>query len=144
MTLSGFFKENYRSVRLSKEVNRLLFIKTKGHFKLPPFGTGNFLNLTKEDAVKTGFNDIVVIPLYDGIFQSDRDKVTLELVQLSINEPTVFYTKKNDVDKGISYNKKIFVNPTLKDTVSWDEITNSDLHYTKQWIDNLTKKLYTL
>lgn len=140
MTLSGFFKENYRTVRLSKEVERLLFIKMKGHLQLPPYDYGYFLNLTKEDAAKTGFNDIVVIPLYDGIFQSDKDKVTLELVQLSINEPTVFYTKKNDVDKGISYNKKIFVNPTLKDTVSWDEITNSDLHYTKQWTDNLNNE----
>ncbi|RZL38465.1 MAG: hypothetical protein EOO96_02855, partial [Pedobacter sp.] len=137
MTLSGIFKENYRSVRLSKEVNRLLFVKTKGHLQLPPYGSGNFLNLTEEDATKTGFKDILVISLTDNVFQSDKNKVTLELVQLSANEPTVFYTKQNDIDKSISYNKSVFSNPTLKDTVSWSEITNSDLHYTKQWIDNL-------
>lgn len=137
MTLSGFFQENYRTVKLGKEVERLLFIKMKGHFQLPPYDYGYFLNLTKEDALKTGFNDIVVLPLNEGFSQSDKDKVTLELVPLSVNEPTIFYTKQNNVDKGISYNKRIFANPTLKDTVSWDEITNSDFHYTKQWIDNL-------
>ena len=137
MTLSGFFKENYRTIKLSKEVKRLLFTKMKGHFQMPPFDYGYFLNLTKEDALKTGFNDILVIPLNEGVVQSDKDKVTLELVPLSVNEPSVFYTKQNNVDKGISYSKTIFSNPTLKDTVSWDEITNSDFHYTKQWIDNL-------
>jgi len=135
--LSGYFKENYRSVKLSQEVYRLLFIKTKGHLKLPPYDSGYFLNLTKEDSTKTGFGDIMVIPLYDGIIQNDDDKVTLELIPLSVNAPSVFFTKQNDVDKRISYTERIFTNPTLKDTVSWNEITNSDLYHTKQWIDNL-------
>ena len=137
MTLSGFFKENYRTIKLSKEAERLLFIKMKGHFQMPPFDYGYFLNLTKEDALKTGLNDILVIPLNVGFAQSDKDKVTLELIPLSANEPSVFYTKQNNVDKGIGYSKKIFSNPTLKDTVCWDDITNSDFHYTKEWIDNL-------
>jgi hypothetical protein len=137
MTLSGFFKENYRTIKLGKEMERLLFIKMKGHLQMPPFGDAYFLNLTKEDALKTGFNDILVIPLNAGVTQSDKDKVTLDLVPLSANEPTVFYTKQNNVDKGIGYNKSIFTNPTLKDTISWDEFANSDFHYTKEWIDNL-------
>lgn len=137
VTLSGFFKENYRTVKLSKEVERMLFISLKGHLPMPSYKSGYFFNLSKEDALKTGFTDILVMPLNEDVYQSDKDKFTLELLPLSINEPTVFYTKPNHIDKGLSYDKRIFSNPTLKDTISWDEITNSDFHYTKEWIDNL-------
>lgn len=137
ITVSGVFKENYRAVRLSDEVNRLLFIKTKGHLKLPEYGNGYFLNLTKEDASRLGFDDILVIPLRSEIYQSDKNLVKLDLVQLSENEPSVFYTKQSKADSEATYVTKIFENPSLKDTVDWNEITRSDLLYTKQWIDNL-------
>ncbi|RZL66517.1 MAG: hypothetical protein EOO93_05760 [Pedobacter sp.] len=137
ITVSGVFKENYRAVRLSNEVNRLLFIKTKGHLKLPEYGNGYFLNLTKEDAARVGFDDILVIPLRSEIYQSDKNLVKLDLVQLSENEPSVFYTKQSKADSEATYGTKIFENPSLKDTVDWNEITQADLLYTKQWIDNL-------
>lgn len=36
--LRGYFKENYRSVQLSKQTQRLLFVKTKGNVVIPRWG----------------------------------------------------------------------------------------------------------
>jgi hypothetical protein len=110
----------------------------KGHVQLPPFENGYVLTLTKEDSSRTGFSDIIVLPLLSAeIYKRDEDTVKLELVALGENAPGVFYTRQNDVVKGISYNRRIFTHPTLRDTVEWGDMTGSGYQYTKEWIDNL-------
>lgn len=48
ITVTGEFKESYRWVRLSSNVERVLFVLEKGDFLLPE--RGYFLKLSEKDA----------------------------------------------------------------------------------------------
>ena len=62
ITVTGEFKESYRWVRLSSNVERVLFVLEKGDFLLPE--RGYFLKLSEKDAERLDTSHILVIPLF--------------------------------------------------------------------------------
>ena len=137
--LSGYFKENYRSVRLSKQTQRLLFVKMKGNVVIPQWGY--YSNLIPADAEKTGLKDILVIAT-DGedYVQSDTQLQTIVGVRLSNIDNGIFIDiskKKATDEKLISILKK----PSKTDTLNYNSIYNdNDFRLTKQWIDVVDNK----
>ena len=137
--LSGYFKENYRSVRLSKQTQRLLFVKMKGNVVIPQWGY--YSNLIPADAEKTGLKDILVIAT-DGedYVQSDTELQTIVGVRLSNIDNGIFIDiskKKATDEKLISILKK----PSKTDTLNYNSIYNdNDFRLTKQWIDVVDNK----
>ena len=132
--LRGYFKENYRSVQLSKQTQRLLFVKTKGNVVIPR--SGYYLNLIPTDAKKLGLNDVLVISdIGDDYVQSDTKLQTIVGVRLSNLENGLFIDiskKKSTDEKLISILKK----STKTDTLNYNSIYNdNDFRLTKQWID---------
>ena len=132
--LSGYFKENYRSVRLSKQTQRLLFVKMKGNVVIPQWGY--YSNLIPADAEKTGLKDILVIAT-DGedYVQSDTELQTIVGVRLNNIDNGIFIDiskKKATDEKLISILKK----PSKTDTLNYNSIYNdNDFRLTKQWIN---------
>ncbi len=132
--LSGYFKENYRTVALSKQIQRVLFVKTKGKVIIPR--NAYYLNLIPSDAEKIGLNDILVIATNgEDYVQSDTSLQKTSAVQLSNLEDYLFI----DVSKKKAKDEKlisVLKNPTKTDTLNHNSIYNdNDFRLTKQWID---------
>lgn len=136
--LSGYFKENYRTIALSKQTQRLLFVKTKGDVLIQRWGY--YLNLIPADAKKLGLNDVLLISdVGEDYVQSDTSLQTLNAVRLSNLENNLFVDiskKKPSDEKLISILKK----PSKTDTLNYNSIYNdNDFRLTKQWIDVVDK-----
>ncbi|WP_026976800.1 hypothetical protein [Flavobacterium tegetincola] len=132
--LSGYFKENYRTIQLSNQAKRLLFVKTKGDVIIPEWGY--YLNLTPADAEKLGLKDILVIATNgENYVPSDTKLQKINAMSLSNLEPYIFIDKH----KEIASNQKLIAilkHPKKTDTLNYNSIYNhSDFRLTKQWID---------
>lgn len=132
--LSGYFKENYRSIALSKQTQRLLFVKTKGDVIIPR--SGYYLNLIPAYAEKLGLNDVLLISgAGEDYVQSDTSLQTINAVRLSSLESYIFIdiSKKKAIDEKLI---SILENPTKTDTLNYNSFYNdNDFRLTKQWID---------
>lgn len=136
--MSGYFRENYRTVQLSEQAQRVLFVKTKGNVIIPT--SAYYLNLVPADAEKLGLKDILIISDSGKDYvQSDTKLQKLKAVRLSNLENDLFIdvsTKKALDEKLIS----ILKNPKKTDTLNYNSIYNdNDFRLTKQWIDAVDK-----
>ena len=138
----GRFNNKNRVLKLSKEAQRLLFVKTGGNLVVPD--AAFFLELTKEDAKIFNNDYIIIIPLNgqgNAYYSTSKEDIALEVIKLTPEEPYVFYTKKNTVAENISYNPEKIENATKKDTLLWSDVNGYEiLHNSKLWIDHLDDK----
>ena len=132
--LSGYFKKNYRSIALSKQAQRLIFIKTKGDVILPRWAY--YLNLIPADAEKLGLNDILIVSnVGEDFVQSDTNIQKINATRLSNLQNYLFIdiSKKKATDEKLI---SILENPTKTDTLNYNSIYNdNDFRLTKQWIE---------
>ncbi len=135
----GKFNEDNRVIELSKETKRLLFVKTKGNFRIPE--KAFFLELSSGDIKKLGTDYIVIIPLNgeeNAYYSNSEKEIILEVLPLTTSDPFVYYTRKNSIDEEVNIPKKIFENPQKKDTLNWNIVSHHEfIHHTKKWIDHL-------
>jgi hypothetical protein len=154
--VSGQFNSENRILRLGDEAQRHLFIKEKGNLDLPEFGY--FLELSEPDAKKLGQSYIGVIFLNELDNQdiaSNYDQVTIHLEILPIgNDQQIYYcknfnyfnlsnhlTEETKVLPRSNFRKNFFLNPTKKDTISWNDVTTYQyLRHTKEWISKLNSQ----
>ena len=132
--LSGYFKEDYRRIEISKQLQRVIFVKTKGNVVIPK--AASYLNLIPADAKRLGLKDILVISKNGEDYEKSNTALqTINAVQISDLEQGLFldFSKtKNADDKLIS----ILKNPQKTDTLSYNLFYNTnDFSLTKQWID---------
>lgn len=132
--LSGYFKENYRALQLSKQTQRLLFVKTKGNVVMP--GYAYYLNLIPADAEKLGLKDVLIISNKgEDYVQSDTSLQKINAIPFSDLENGIFIdisNKRTTDEKLIS----ILKNPGKTDTLNHNSIYNkNDFCLTKHWID---------
>ncbi|MCD8406811.1 hypothetical protein LNI98_02525 [Tenacibaculum dicentrarchi] len=137
VAVSGKFMEQNSTLYISKEVQRALFIKTKGHLVLPEYGF--ILMLTKEDVIKYDRKYLVIIPSkYRYEFNDSKGKIlNLKVCQLTPDNPFVYYIKNDIISSDI--NKEFFKITTIKDTVEYRQVKGNQhkLTYTKEWIENI-------
>ncbi len=140
ITVSGRFKDENRVINVSKEAQRLLFIKTKGNLVVPQ--RGFFLILSPASAKALGQDYIIIIPLDDdrqNVFYTDSKKdLSFQVQQLHPDEPSVFYTVNNDFSNRDGLKKDFFTHPQPTDVLQWHSITNYEyISHVKEWIDAL-------
>ena len=140
ISVSGRFKSENRIINVSKEAQRLLFIKTKGNLIVPE--RGFFLMLSPESAKALGQKYIIIIPL-DGnrkseFYTSSKQDLSFKVQQLHLDEPSVFYTVDNDFSSKETIKKDFFTHPTTTDVLQWEMIINYDyISHVKEWIEAL-------
>ncbi|WP_165953170.1 hypothetical protein [Pedobacter changchengzhani] len=132
--LNGYFKESYRTVQLSKQTQRVLFVKTKGNVIIPR--SAYYLNLLPADAEKLGLKDILVISDSGKDYvQSDTKLQKVNVMRLSNLENDLFI----DVSKKKALDEKmisVLKNPKKTDTLQYNSFYNdNDFGLTKLWID---------
>jgi len=132
--LSGYFKENYRVLQLSKQTQRLLFVKMKGNVIVPEYAY--YLNLIPADAERLGLKDVLIISNGgEDYVQSDTSLQKINAIPLSNLENGIFIDiskRKITEEKLIS----ILKNPRKTDTLNHNSIySTNDFRLTKQWID---------
>lgn len=99
ITVTGEFKESYRWVRLSSNVERVLFVLEKGDFLLPE--RGYFLKLSEKDAQRLDTSHILVIPLFgdEPIKWVYDTPITFELYPLPGTTDDYYCKKASYTDK---------------------------------------------
>lgn len=132
--VSGYFKENYRSLEISKQMQRVVFLKTGGNVILPR--SAYYLNLIPADAKRLGLKDILVISSAgEDYLQNNTQLQKLNVARVSDLEQGLYLELANTKpsnQKMIS----ILKNPTKTDTLNYNTFYNSnDFGLTKQWID---------
>ncbi len=154
--VSGRFNSENCVIRLGDEAGRHLFVQEKGNLDLPEFAY--FLELSDLDAKRMGQSYIGVVFLNEMDAQniaSNYDKTTifLELIQIA-NDPQMYYsknfnyfnlsnhlTKETKVLPRDDFRKNFFLNPNIKDTISWNSVTTYQyLRHTKEWIAKLSSQ----
>ncbi len=133
-SVSGYFKENYRTIKLSDQLQRVIFVNTKGDVVIPRYAY--YLNLIPADAKRLGLKDILVISnAGEDYVQSNTTLQKINVVRLSDLAQDLFLELSNTKPadhKLISILKK----PKKTDTVNYNIFYNSnDFRLTKQWID---------
>lgn len=165
ISVTGQFRENYRTIFLNETIQNLLFVLEKGNLMMPE--RAYFLSLSEEDTKKLGTSDVLIIPVVSngsGIYYQYNKDFKFELISISEVE-NVYYSKKyefvmenvrkmfvDETSDGKAYKESIFENPSLKDTLDWSEFTyHDDFRDTQKWIGKLnsqqevtvrTQKLY--
>ena len=154
ISVTGQFRENYRTVFLNNTIQNLLFVLEKGNLVMPE--RGYFLNLSEEDAKKLGASDVLIIPIVSnrsGIYHQYNKNFKFELIPIPENEHT-YYSKKyeykmengikvivDETSDGKAYKESIFENPSVKDTIDWSEFTyRDDFRDTQKWISKLNSQ----
>ena len=132
--LSGYFKENYRVLQLSKQIQRLLFVKMKGNVVVPEYAY--YLNLIPADAERLGLKDVLIISNGgEDYVQSGTSLQKINAIPLSNLENGIFIdiSKRKITDEKLI---SILKNPRKTDTLNHNSIySTNDFRLTKQWID---------
>ena len=132
ITITG--KWNDKTIHLSDEVKRVLFVKTKGHLYLPDMGYSFSIHNT--DGKKHHQKNITIIPLDPEYFYEyyENQNKTITLTVHPLTDET--YYLKYKIPHSIR--EDFFDTPTVEDTIEWESVTNyKKLTYTKQWIENI-------
>ena len=90
ITVTGTFNKNYRTINLSGNIKKALFVLEKANIYLPE--RGYFLDLSPEDAKKLKTETILLIPFNQEIGEKYDTPLTFELLPIP-NLPEVYYTK---------------------------------------------------
>lgn len=127
ITVTGTFNKNYRTINLSENIKKALFVLEKANIYLPE--RGYFLDLSLEDAKKLKTETILLIPFNQEIGEKYDTPLTFELLPIP-NLPEVYYTK--------SYWKRspsIISQIKRKKPFYYDEFNNrDDFQNTDYWI----------
>jgi hypothetical protein len=154
--VTGQFDSDNSVIHLGEEARRYLFVQEKGDLDLPEFGYYFFLS--DLDAKKLGQPYIGVILLnelneQDIASNYDKAKIHLELIPMAGDKPMYYskninyfnlsnhLSKETKVLPRTDFRKNFFINPSLKDTISWSEVTTYQyLRHTKEWIAKLNSQ----
>ena len=148
--VTGEFKQNYRTLNLSGNIRKALFVLEKGNVYLLE-DRAYFLKLSPLDAKRLGTSHILLIPLFgDKITYKYDIPISFEILPIP-NAPDVYYTKKafytNEQGKKItlSYPEELPLSPMEKIKkgipIYYREINNNDdFRDSPQWIEALSSK----
>ncbi len=150
--VSGKFHENYRVMRLSENVQRVLFVLQ--HENMIILESAFFLELNPEDSAKLKQKNIVLV-LSDAMDRNNvgyeyEKNLSFEITPIPGAEGCYYsdnvdyfneHNKEKIKDFRHSYKETIFEQPSLKDTIEWSSFSEyHDLRDIPKWVDKLDSK----